>query len=229
METGAPGEGVEIDIPPTEASPVLVWPFWPKGQSPGITEDIPPGIFRPAGAIFPFDIAGGRIDLSWQGGVDAFFYYALLHSAGAAQAAAQTAGPASTAEEAAAQEKAAKAARMRIPQNFDWPRFREIFEDPAVSEKIHADPWSADLRDIAAQVVKSGFDKRRFKSVTREELRPAVSSGPWLGTSPFAVPLFFEDDVPVFQVRPGTESDTWYSAEGVLRCAGKTWVFRPWG
>jgi hypothetical protein len=145
--------------------------------------------------------------LSWQGGVDAFFYHAL------AKASAQAADP--------------KAA-VRVPQNFDWPRFREVFADPDVSAKVHADPWTADIRDIAARVVQSGFDKRRFKSVTVEELNIPVSKGPWIGTSPFASPLFFEDGIPIFPVRPGTESDAWYSAEGVLVCAGKTWIFRPY-
>jgi hypothetical protein len=205
-ETGAPGEGVEVNIPPIDASPVLAWPFWPnRGQSPGIAEGISPGIFRPAGAIFPFDARGGRIALSWQGGVDAFFYHALLR----------------------APDPASAKAGLRVPQNFDWPRFREAFLDTGISEGVRADPWIADLREIAAAVVQSGFDKRRFKPASREELEIPVPRGPWIGTSPFASPLLFEDDLPVFSVRPGLEGDTWYSAEGVLRCAGKTWVFHP--
>ncbi|GHU55505.1 hypothetical protein FACS189442_3150 [Spirochaetia bacterium] len=202
VETRAPGERVEVIISPTGASPILAWPFWPAR---GIGEDISPGIFRPAGAVFPFDAAGGRITLSWQGGVDAFFYHALL------KAAASTEG----------------AVGVRVPQNFDWPRFRSLFEDPSVSAEVRADPWTADLRDIAVKVVQSGFDKRRFKPAARVELKIPVSGGPWTGTSPFASPLSFEDTVPVFPVRPGPESDTWYSAQGVLRCAGRTWVFRP--
>jgi hypothetical protein len=162
-----------------------------------------PGIFRPAGAVFPFDAAGGRMGLSWQGGVDAFFYRAL------AEAVAPDTG-------------------VRVPQNFDWPRFRSLFTDPAVSAEVRADPWTADLRDIAARVVQSGFDKRRFKPAAVEELAIPVSRGPWTGTSPFAPPLLFENDVPVFPVRSGLGSDTWYSAEGVLRCAGTNWIFREW-
>ncbi|GHT64028.1 hypothetical protein FACS1894110_02900 [Spirochaetia bacterium] len=199
VETSAPGERVEVNISPTEASPILAWPFWPA-------KGINPGIFRPVGAIFPFDAAGGRISLSRQGGVDAFFYHALLKAAAAAE---ETVG-------------------VRVPQNFDWPRFRSVFEDPAVSAEVCTDPWTADLRGIAVKVVQSGFDKRRFKPIASVELEIPVSGGPWIGTSPFASPLSFEDTGPVFPVRPGTECDTWYSAEGVLRCAGKTWVFRPW-
>ncbi|GHV05844.1 hypothetical protein FACS189485_13450 [Spirochaetia bacterium] len=197
LETRAPGEGVEVNIHPTMASPVLAWPFWPaRGLSPGI--------FRPAGAIFPFDAGRGYLHLSWQGGVDAFFYHALLREAASAPGTG-----------------------VRVPQNFDWPRFRELFGDPGVSAEVRADPWIADLGDIAARVVKSGFDKRRFKPAPREKLQIPVSKGPWIGTSPFASPLFFEDGIPVFLVRLGTESDTWYSAEGILRCAGKTWIFYP--
>ncbi|GHV62471.1 hypothetical protein AGMMS49587_09400 [Spirochaetia bacterium] len=202
-ETGASSQGIEIEVPPIDASPILAWPFWPnRGQSPGIA----PGLFRPAGAIFPFDAGGGRLDLSWQGGVDAFFYHAL----------AQAADPTSPKTGA------------RVPQNFDWPRFRAVLSDPGVSAEVRADPWTADLRDIAVSVVQSGFDKRRFKPAAREEREIPVPGGPWIGTSPFAFPLLFEDDVPLFPVRPGPESDTWYSAEGVLTCAGTNWMFRGW-
>ncbi|GHV44795.1 hypothetical protein AGMMS49546_29340 [Spirochaetia bacterium] len=213
LETGASG-GIEINIPPTQPSPVLAWPFWPA-RGPGIV----PGSFRPAGAIFPFDAAGGRLNLSWQGGIDAFFYHALARASAqaAAQAADQAAGNGSSPDTG-----------LRVPQNFDWPRFRELFEDPGVSAEFRADPWTADWAAIAANVVKSGFDKRRFKPQAREELRVNVSRGPWIGTSPFAAPLLFEEDLPLFPVRPGTESDAWYSADGILRCAGTSWIFRPW-
>jgi hypothetical protein len=201
LETDFSGEtgGVEISIPPSQASPILAWPFWmARGRHP----DIVAGSFRPAGAIFPFDAAGGRIALSWQGGVDAWFYHALIKAASAG-------------------------AGLRVPQNFDWPRFRKLFLDSDVSAEVCADPWTADWPTIAAKVVESGFDKRRFKPATRVKLPIPVSKGPWIGSSPFVPSITFED-IPLFFVRPGTESDTWYSTEGVLTCAGTNWMFRSW-
>lgn len=199
-EIDAAGPGFRgIDPPLSGASPVLAWPFWPD-------LGLPPGNFRPAGAVFPFDVSGGDLILSWEGGVAAFFYRALAEAAGAGSS---------------------SQAALRRPAKFDWPRFRELFRDPALKESFRADPWTADWKLIARETVESGFEKRRLVSTPRDELAVPVHPGPWIGPSPFPAPLFFGEDTPVFPVSPGSEADTWYSASGILRCAGRVWIFLP--
>jgi hypothetical protein len=201
MESRQPGGGSlfgKIDTPVSGSIPVLAWPFWPDSG-------ISPGDFRPAGAIFPFDVSGGDLILSWEGGVAAFFYCSLADASGASS---QTA--------------------LRRPENFNWPRFRELFRDPALKESFRADPWTADWKLIAQETAESGFEKRRLVSVPRNELAVPVHPGPWINGSPFPPPLFFGEAPPVFPVPPGIEPDTWYSAEGILRCAGAGWIFLPW-
>jgi hypothetical protein len=190
------GENVHADIaiPLTFASAVSALPFWPD-------KELGPGIFRPAGAIFPFDTSGNRLILSWKGGVDANLFWEL------AQASSDK-------------------ALSRLPQRFDWPRFRLLFDDPTLDEDIRADPWLADWRDIAEKIVLSGFDRRRLVPEPRVDLKIPVNGGPWIGTSPFAPPLLFEAD-PVFPVKP--TSDTWVSAEGILRCNSEAWILIEWG
>ena len=191
---------VEVSLPPTWASAVLAMPFWPE-------KGISPGMFKPAGAIFPFDVSGKTLLLSWQGGVDATFFWELAKAAG--MAADATAGRAVD----------------RMPQNFNWPRFRELFDDPSLNEEVRADPWLADWQSIAEKTVQSGFDRRRLVPETRGTLQVPVERGPWFGTSPFAAPLVFES-APIFPVRPS--GDTWVSREGLLRCNTETWILLEW-
>jgi hypothetical protein len=206
------GDRAEIAPPESWASPVSAWPCWP-GRGIG------PGTFRPAGAIFPFDVADGTVTLSWQGGVDAVLYWEL--AAAAAEAAAEDA--------AAADADAAgmRAAVPRLPQLFNWPRFRELFaEESGIKEEVRLDPWLADWRTIAGKIAASGFDKRRLVSAARKKLPvPAAGPGPWVGSSPFAEPLLFEGP-PEFPVRE--TPDTWVSQEGILRCTTQTWIWLPW-
>lgn len=197
---------VEITVPRTFASAVIAMPFWPD-------KGIMHGIFRPAGAIFPFDVSGKNLVLSWQGGVDANLFQELVNAAG-------TAGQVSPPETDAAE----RAAVSRLPWNFNWPRFRLLFDDPSLNADIRADPWLADWNGIAAKIVQSGFDKRRLVPEVRNSLEASVGPGPWIGTSPFAPPLFFEA-VPVFPVRQA--ADTWVSREGILRCNAQAWILLP--
>jgi hypothetical protein len=189
-----------IDLPVSGASPVLAWPFWPD-------LGVSPGDFRPAGAISPFDVSDGDLILSWEGGVAAFFYRALAEAAGAGSS---------------------SQAALRRPGNFDWPRFRALLRDPALKESFRADPWTADWKLIARETVESGFEKRRLVPAPRGELAVPVHPGPWISASPFPEPLFFGEGPPVFSVPPGIEPDAWYSAAGILRCAGTSWIFLPW-
>jgi hypothetical protein len=194
-ETIRADQRLEIALPQTWASAVTAWPCWPE-------HGIAPGVFRPAGAIFPFDADGHTLAVSWQGGVDAVLYGEL------ARATAQTGRAAS-----------------RLPWNFNWPRFRDLFAESGLNADICADPWLADWRDIAEKIVQSGFDKRRLVPENRGGLSAPVDPGPWIGTSPFAPPLLFEGP-PVFPVRNAT--DTWVSTGGILRCNNEAWIFLPW-
>ena len=172
-ETAVAGEGgFEVSLPQNSANAVLALPFWPE-------KGINPGVFKPAGAIFPFDLSGNTLKLSWQGGVEAVFYREL---AAAYSTAFSDAGTAT--------DKAA----IRRPENFDWPRFRLLFNDPSVNAEFLADPWLAGWPGIAEKIVASGFDKRRLVPENRGTLKIPAGAGPWIGTSPFASPLFFENE-----------------------------------
>jgi len=194
--------GLTIYPPQTWASAVSAFPFWPE-------KGLGPGIFRPAGAIFPYDASGGSLVLSWQGGVDACLYWEMARACG---------GTGMQPEE----ESQERAAVARLPMNFNWPRFRRLFDDSSLNADVRADPWLADWAGIAAKIVQSGFDKRRLVPEARSPLTVPVSLGPWIGASPFAAPLVFET-TPVFLVRPA--ADTWVSKEGLLRCNRETWIF----
>jgi hypothetical protein len=120
----------------------------------------------------------------------------------------------------------------RLPQNFNWPRFRELFtEKGGINEEVRINPWLADWPAIAAKIAASGFDKRRLVPEKRGELLVPLGPGPWAGTSPFAEPLCF-DETPVFPVKKtvgmNLPVDTWVSAQGLLRCSGETWILLPW-
>jgi len=192
------GGEAAISLPATWVSAVSAAPFWPD-------RGISPGIFKSAGAIFPFDVSGKNLVLSWQGGVDANLYWEFINAVHAV--------PGKAGQEA-----------VRLPWNFNWPRFRLLFDDPTLNAEIRGDPWLADWNGIAAKIVQSGFDKRRLVPEARSDLAIPVSPGPWIGASPFATPLFFEA-TPVFPVR--TAADTWVSAEGILRCNTEAWILLP--
>jgi hypothetical protein len=197
-------ERIEISLPSAWASAVMAWPYWPELP-------VNPGFFKPAGALFPFDASGDTLELSWKGGVDAMLYREL----GTASAASP----------------AANTGVSRLPWYFNWPRFRELYDDPGVNAEFRADPWLADWPGIAARIWQSGFDKRRLVPYPRQKLEVPVGHGPWIGTSPFAEPLLF-DSIPVFPVRTsetGSSSvDIWVSAEGILRCTATAYIFRTW-
>jgi hypothetical protein len=192
---------VEVTLPQTWASPVTAWPFWPgKGISPGL--------FYPAGAIFPFDTLGAGLRLSWRGGVDAVLYREL----------------AAVCEAAAAETPARTPPR---PWNFDWPRFRQLLEDPSIPEEVRLDPWRVDWKQAAASIASSGFNKRYIRPEAREEIAVPAPPGPWIGASPFAPPLIFgEGEEPVFPV--GAKPGSWFSPAGFLRCTAAAWIFVPW-
>jgi hypothetical protein len=203
------GEKPDISLPGTYTSAVIAWPYWPELA-------IGSGVFKPAGALFPFDVQGTSLHLSYRGGVDAILYREL--------------GIASS------EYPPAKTSVPRFPWLFNWPRFRELYNDPGVNAQFRSDPWLVDFSSIAQKIWLSGFDKRRFVPYARQGKRIPVSAGTYIGTSPFMEPLVF-NDTPVFPVRSpeigsgNTGSfpiDTWVNIEGILRCNADTWVFTKW-
>jgi hypothetical protein len=112
----------------------------------------------------------------------------------------------------------------RIPANFNWPRFRELFEAETLNEAVREDPWLVNWRSVAERTVTGTFDRRRLVPEVTKDMAIPVPAGIWYGTSPFAKPLFFEEGEPsIFPVRPG--DNVWVSAEGILRISGDVWVF----
>lgn len=191
-----PAGPLSASVSPPEgwASPVIAWPYWPE-------KGVLPETMRPAGAVFPWDISGDKVELSWQAGIDAFFW-----------------------KELAAAEKGN--AGSRFPWNFDWPRFRELLASEHVSEEIRIDPWTADWRTIARKTVESGFDRRRIASRKTTEIPVPGLGVEWIGVSPFAMPVQAEPGG-FLRLPVRNQIETWISSLGVLHCTGETWVFLP--
>jgi hypothetical protein len=174
-------------------TPVTAWPYWPD-------KGIKPGVMMPAGALFPFDVSGDSINLSWSGGVDAVFF----------------------------EELAALADEKRLPHNFNWARFRKLFSDGDLPENILQDPWLADWKSIAAKTVSSSFDRRRITAQKGSSLNfTAPSGGPWIGTSPFMHRQDWQpgDSVTVKVVNP---VDIYFCPDGILRCAPNAFVWQDY-
>jgi len=146
----------EIAVLTQWPSAVLAWPYWPDKL-------LAPRMFYPAGAIFPFDVRGGTIVLSWPGGVDAFFYREM-----------DKARPLNKSN--------------RTPEFFDWQRFHALLWEEA-PEDLRADPWLANWKDIAEKTVSSGFRKSLLKAEKRVVTGTTLPhDGPWIWSSPFRSP-----------------------------------------
>jgi hypothetical protein len=190
----SPGKSLEIETLNTWANPVTAWPYWPACN-------LAPGVFKPAGALFPFDLAGKSLNLSWKAGPDTVFYWELAR---------------------------ASQDNSRTPARFDWQRFRELFETDALNEEVRKDPWLVDWGYVAGKTVSSSFDRRRLVPKALDYINIPVSSGPWYGASPFAEPLLFTDGAPRAFPVTSANVDAWISAEGILRGNRKTWIFAVW-
>jgi hypothetical protein len=162
-------------------------------------------LFKPAGALFPFDAStgknGGKLRLSWSAGVDAVFFREL--------ALANYQQP------------------SRIPSNFDWLRFRELFKTDVINEAVRKNPWLVDWNYVAERTLSSSFDRRRLVPQAVQPVSIPVPAGLWFGTSPFAEPLLFTgSETPVFPTHSGV--NVWVSSHGILRCTNQAWVFIVW-
>jgi len=189
-----PGGSLEVELPVTWTNPVTARPYWP-----GL--NLFAGLFMPAGALFPFDVNGSRLCLSWEAGIDTVFYWELA--------------------------QADSLDNSKTPAKFDWPRFRELFQSENLNADIRHDPWLVDWRFVAEKTIEANFDRRRLVPQNTISMNIPASSGPWYGTSPFANPLSFaEQEPPSFPIRPGL--NLWICREGILRVNGNSWVFMEW-
>ncbi|MDR0382828.1 MAG: hypothetical protein LBH50_02455 [Spirochaetaceae bacterium] len=172
-------------------TPVIAWPHWPD-------KGIKPGTMMPAGALFPLDVSGGSINLSWSGGADAVFY----------------------------RELAALAGEKRLPHNFNWARFRKLFSDGDLPESVLQDPWLADWKTIAAKTVSSSFDRRRITARKSPSFSFTVpSDGPWIGTSPFMREQRWQAGA-VVTVKARDSVDIYFSPSGILYCSPGASIWR---
>jgi hypothetical protein len=200
---------MEIELPVTLTNPVTAWPYWPE-------HNLIIGLFKPAGALFPYDTKNGSLYLSWEAGVDAVFYTELSNSAGVLYTSDKN--------------------YTKIPANFDWIRFRELFKGETLNKAVRENPWLVNWRSVAEKTISGNFDTRRL--VPEEtSLMPIPAYLPaqtenwsdfWYGASPFETPLFFNEyENPAFRVHSGI--NVWISKSGILRVNGNSWVFNEFG
>jgi hypothetical protein len=183
-----PGDTAYAGLAQEWTSPVSAWPYWPD-------KGIRHGVMKPAGALFPLDVSGGSIKLTWNGGIDAVFFWEL----------------------------AALSTEKRLPHNFNWARFRKLFSGALLSEDILLDPWLADWKTIAAKTALSGFDSRRINSQKLTSVSLAVpASGPWIGTSPFMRARDWRKDETI-TLKVSDTVDSYFCPQGILHCSPDAW------
>ncbi|MDR3302037.1 MAG: hypothetical protein LBT01_05855 [Spirochaetaceae bacterium] len=174
-------------------TPIIAYPYWHE-------RGILPDTMKPCGAIFPLDVEGAVIRLSWQHGVDAVFYRELSK------------GDVS----------------QRQPQYFDWKRFRELFLENKLSDQICADPWIVDWNAIAQKTTASGFNTRGVSArSTGSGTVDIPEDGPWIGVSPFT-DLFPWQKGENAVLNLGNTVDSYFCPKGVLHCKKDVWTFEAW-
>jgi hypothetical protein len=171
-------------------TPVTAWPYWPE-------KGLKYGIMKPAGALFPLDVSGGRVNLSWNGGIDAVFY----------------------------RELAAINSEKRLPHQFNWVRFRELFQGADLPEEILKDPWLADWKSIAVKTAASGFDHRRINVQKYSTLSLAIpADGPWISSSPFMRVSDWKLRQSVV-IKITEQAVSYFCPQGILRCSSGAWMW----
>ncbi|MDR0639467.1 MAG: hypothetical protein LBG27_11305 [Spirochaetaceae bacterium] len=177
------------------ASPVLAYPYWPG-------RNLPPGDMKPAGAIFPWDVCGGSIELSWRGGIDAVLWRALSCADNAKREAA----------------------------SFNWKQWREAWNDGSFPAAAVRDPWLCDWENIAAKIAASGFDKRRVVVVNYPllSLSGEVCKDIWYGSSPFDTGTSAAPGEPLLlPIRP--QVSVVFSTTGIIRYSATGVLPLSWG
>ncbi|MDR2150639.1 MAG: hypothetical protein LBO67_07485 [Spirochaetaceae bacterium] len=190
---GADNNAIAITVMQEWTTPIVAYPYW---SSRGLF----PGTMKPAGALFPLDVDGTRLVLTWHGGIDASLYGELAAAAGTEKTKAFT----------------------RLPLYFNWVGFRELLRSDSINEDLRADPWQADWRTLAARLVRSGFDRRALVPQARQRMLFPVADGTWIGTSPFAAALDYQNGVLIAFLIDGL--NTFVSSAGVLRCTQDAWI-----
>ena len=188
----------ELSLAHEWTSPVLGWPFWPE-------KALYPGLMYPAGALFPLDVSSGGILLSWEAGVDAFFWQKLVQN----------------------EENRKLSATPRFSWFFNWPKFRELMDSDDIPVEVRENPWLADWNEIAKKTVESGFDRRRIKAEIRDEVAVFCPVNLWAASSPFAQPVRIITEEPHILLAKKTP-ETWVSGSGLIRCFKDAWIFIPW-
>lgn len=203
--TNDAGESRSSDLGPRPSSAALAWeagavsavlahPHWPR-------RSIGPGVFRPAGAVYPVDRSGEALPLTWTGGVAAWYYREM--------------------------ERAEGESRTR-PERFNWVRFYELLGGTELPERVAADPWTVDWRSVAEKTRASGFDRRRL--VARPAAAAAVAvpaGGPWICSSPFVGAAAWSAGSQV-ELQVEDEGACYACPSGLLRCTPSAQAFFPW-
>jgi hypothetical protein len=190
----SPYQNFAITVVNDASSPVLAYPYWPERQ-------LKSGDMKPAGALFPWDVHGGNITLSWWGGVDAVFWSGLS--------------------------RAENPKREAI--SFNWKRWREAWTDGSFPPAAVHDPWLCDWESIAAKIAASGFDKRRIivMNYPRLVLSGEIWQGVWYGPSPFDTGTSATSGEPLSLplVPPSAAA---FSSTGLVRYSSAGFLRFPW-
>jgi hypothetical protein len=189
---------LELELLHAWPNPVLAWPCWPGKNLPG-------GMFRPAGALYPLDIRGRDIALSWEAGPEALFYLELEQ--------AWTESPG--------------APELRRPHYFDWARLRNYLREEA-SPALRADPWLVNWKTAARGAVQSGFRTTLVKAEAGTAGSVIVpANGPWTGASPFAGPFpWTAGEVLNMDLKAGAE--IFVSPGGIFMVSHEGQLWSPW-
>jgi hypothetical protein len=185
------GEEPELSFYSGAATAVIARPYWPE-------KGIEPGLARPAGAILPYDLRDGKIDLSWRGGVEAVFYRDLAAGALGGQ---------------------------RFPWHFNWPWFRELLEEEELRKTLGEDLWRIDWETVTGKTLERGFNRRYLSPGPGTPAAIPGHPGRWAPASPFAPLLEAEPGEPLL-VTLGAGVETWFSAGGFLRVSQNGHVYR---
>jgi hypothetical protein len=183
----------QLEICNTKINPVIAYPYWPE-------KDFHPGMFYPAGALFPLDVSGDLITLDWQGGIDAQLYlYLSGYNNG----------------------------ENRKPEQFDWQRFRSLLRKETENADVKANPWNVDWESAAEKIARSGFRSSYITSRKYTEINVTIpENGLWISPSPFEEAKNWQSGENV--VLQATESPSRYVSEkGTIIFDNKTWDYFP--
>jgi hypothetical protein len=156
--------------------------------------------FYPAGAMFPLDVRDDAINLDWQAGIDAqlFVYLSKYNN-----------------DEA------------RVPEQFDWQRFRALLRSGIEDAEIIANPWIVDWEEAAQKIAASGFRSSYIKQRDFAEINVTIpESGLWISPSPFESGKNWEAGETIL-LNAAKSPSRYISAKGSIIFTEKTWDYFP--